>query len=191
MGIAVFLLPSVVMTALYIKMYIIIMKRNHLTEESAVSYASHASTENNRHSTRSFQNHYQTKVARNFAIIIIVQLVCWYPYTLLSIIYNFCPTCPVISSSAFYFLLTIGYSSCAINPYLYAYQQRSFRQVFHKMLRVKNLWKYTVIRRYFFVPCKVFPMFQYSQPMIWNHLLWNPRTLEYLRIRKLHSAYFA
>jgi hypothetical protein len=68
----------------------------------------------------------------------LVQLICWYPFSVESLVYNLCDGCDHISSSAQYFLLTIGYMSCAINPCLYAYQQRSFRQVFHRMFGRKT-----------------------------------------------------
>ena len=132
--IAAFIFPSIVMTALYVKMYVIIAKRGHLTEDSVVS---NTNGSDNHSPSQPTQIHYQTKVARHFAVIVLVQLVCWYPFSIQSIVFNLCDTCNHIPSPAQYFLLTIGYLSCAINPYLYAYQQRSFRQVFNKMLRVK------------------------------------------------------
>lgn len=132
-----FILPSLVMTALYIRMYLIIAKREHLMEESVVSNT----TGSDRHMpVRRSQMHYQVKVARHFAIIVLVQVVCWYPFSLGSIVQNLCETCYmyVMTTSGGYFLLTIGYMSCAVNPYLYAYQQRSFRQIFNKIFRVKS-----------------------------------------------------
>ncbi|XP_028409210.1 octopamine receptor-like [Dendronephthya gigantea] len=83
---------------------------------------------------------YQTKVARHFSVIVLVQLLCWYPFSVVGLVYNLCDGCEhkLLSSSAQYFLLTIGYLSCAVNPYLYAYQQRSFRQVFKRMFGIKG-----------------------------------------------------
>ena len=99
---------------------------------------SHPSARNSNVHSPSHHALYQTKVARHFSVIVLVQLVCWYPYSVASLVYNLCGSCDQISSSAHYFLLTIGYMSCAINPYLYAYQQRSFRQVFGRMLGMKS-----------------------------------------------------
>ncbi|XP_028418528.1 tyramine/octopamine receptor-like, partial [Dendronephthya gigantea] len=83
---------------------------------------------------------YQTKVARHFSVIVLVQLLCWYPFSAVGLVYNLCDGCEhkLLSSSAQYFLLAIGYLSCAVNPYLYAYQQRSFRQVFKRMFGIKG-----------------------------------------------------
>ena len=98
----------------------------------------HQVTSNNALNANSQHGTYQTKVARHFSVIVLVQLVCWYPFSVQSIVYNLCDGCYHISSPVQYLLLTIGYMSCAINPYLYAYQQRSFRQVFNKMLGIKS-----------------------------------------------------
>ena len=104
----------------------------------------HSTSHESSHKSHSISSHkphhatYQTKVARHFSVIVLVQLVCWYPYSVQSLVYNLCNDCNHISSSAQYFLLTVGYLSCAINPYLYAYQQRSFRQVFNRMLGIRN-----------------------------------------------------
>ena len=78
----------------------------------------------------------QAKIARHFAIVVFIQLICWYPHSIASIVFNLCNNCPTIDNTVFNFLLAIGYLSCAINPYLYAYQQRSFRQAFKKMLGI-------------------------------------------------------
>ena len=121
-------------------------KRCHKTESDKHSHINQRSNNNQQHrnashslaSSSSFQTRphhaiYQTKVAIHFSVIVLVQLICWYPFSVESLVYNLCDGCDHISSSAQYFLLTIGYMSCAINPCLYAYQQRSFRQVFHRM----------------------------------------------------------
>ena len=108
------------------------------------SHNKHSASHESSHKCHSISSHkphhatYQTKVARHFSVIVLVQLVCWYPYSVQSLVYNLCNDCNHISSSAHYFLLTIGYLSCAINPYLYAYQQRSFRQVFNRMLAIRS-----------------------------------------------------
>ncbi len=99
---------------------------------------SRPSTSNSTLHARHHHTMYQTKVARHFSVIVLVQLICWYPFSVESLVYNLCHDCDHISSSAQFFLLTIGYMSCAINPYLYAYQQRSFRQVFHRILGRKS-----------------------------------------------------
>lgn len=82
---------------------------------------------------------HQTKLARNISVIVLVQLACWYPYCVSSIVYNLCDSCTHISSASQYLLLAIGYLSCAINPFLYAYQQQSFRQVFKRMIKKLRL----------------------------------------------------
>ena len=99
---------------------------------------SQTSASNSSFQARSHHAIYQTKIARHFSVIVLVQLICWYPFSVQSVVFNLCDSCDHISSSAQYFLLTIGYMSCAINPCLYAYQQRSFRQVFQRMFSRKT-----------------------------------------------------
>ena len=112
--------------------------KNNSNNNESNRNQSHPSARNSKVHSPSHHALCQTKVARHFSVIVLVQLVCWYPYSVASLVYNLCGSCDHISSSAHYFLLTIGYMSCAINPYLYAYQQRSFRQVFGRMLGMKS-----------------------------------------------------
>ena len=108
---------------------------SHNKNKHSTTHESHhsISSQRSQHATAS-----QAKVAKHFSVIVLVQLVCWYPFSVQSLVYNWCNDCTHMSSSARYFLLTIGYMSCATNPYLYAYQQRSFRQVFKRMLGIRR-----------------------------------------------------
>ncbi|XP_022782843.1 probable G-protein coupled receptor No9 [Stylophora pistillata] len=76
------------------------------------------------------------KAAKRIAVIVSVFLLCWVPYSILSIIGNLCQECLLdIPQEAFYVTLIAGYLNSALNPVLYSFNNRNFMDSYWRLFR--------------------------------------------------------
>ncbi|XP_031572740.1 octopamine receptor-like [Actinia tenebrosa] len=76
-----------------------------------------------------------TKAARTISIIVGTFLICWIPFTTMSIAFNICsvPCYTLIPSEVFSILLWLGYLNSALNPVLFSYRNMQFRKSYRKI----------------------------------------------------------
>lgn len=76
------------------------------------------------------------RAAKRIAVIVSVFLLCWVPYSILSIIGNLCQDCFLkIPQELFYVTLMMGYSNSALNPILYSFNNRNFIDSYKRLYR--------------------------------------------------------
>ncbi|KAK3735084.1 hypothetical protein QZH41_002084 [Actinostola sp. cb2023] len=78
-----------------------------------------------------------TKAARTISVIVGAFLVCWIPFTTISVSFNICqePCYTLIPVKVLDILLWLGYVNSAINPILFSYQNMQFRKSFRQIGR--------------------------------------------------------
>ena len=77
------------------------------------------------------------RAAKRIAVIVSVFLLCWVPYSILSITSNLCFDCFLkIPQELFYVTLMMGYSNSALNPILYSFNNRNFIDSYKRLYRV-------------------------------------------------------
>lgn len=83
------------------------------------------------------------KAAKTIAIIVSTFLLCWVPFTLVSTITSLCQHCIALLPEVFNSLLVVAYMNSALNPILYSFLNREFRDAFKKLLRIQSKPRYT------------------------------------------------
>lgn len=75
------------------------------------------------------------KAAKSLAIIVGTFFLCWYPYTIVSMVSN-----AIVSQPPLYvhsILLVFGYLNSMLNPFLYGFHNKEFKKTYKKILRLK------------------------------------------------------
>jgi len=106
------------------------------------------STSEGQHTKKSIRKH--LKGSKYIAIIVGLFFLCWLPYTLLSLIVSICgPQCFLgTPQEVSNILLVMGYLNSALNPYLYPFHDRQFKEAFkHILLNVQSLKIWEVFGR--------------------------------------------
>ncbi|KAK7893276.1 hypothetical protein WMY93_022428 [Mugilogobius chulae] len=75
--------------------------------------------------------------ATSLFLLLFLFTVCWMPIHLINCVLFFCPTCNVPMSITLVAIL-LSHANSALNPLLYAYRMRSFRQALIEMFRCKH-----------------------------------------------------
>lgn len=135
-----FLLPMIIMSVIYYLIYKIAhehAKRIGRTETnfstSGMNLETSALTNERKNIKRSI------KAAKTIAIIVSAFFLSWMPNTAVSIAGIFCPEC--VRKASVYMpsvLILIAYTNSVMNPFLYAFHNRDFREAFKKLLRFKR-----------------------------------------------------
>lgn len=131
-----FILPVIIMCGLYLRIYKIIRKMRRDRLKSAMSFVSDE-RKKGKERKRLQKN---IKTTKNILIVVCTFFVCWIPYTLLTIISSLCITCYYSTpQQLFTIFLILGYSNSALNPYLYAFRNKKFKETFKSTLRSLNV----------------------------------------------------
>lgn len=129
-----FILPTLFMCALYWRIYKI---ASGLTrKDAALNQPGSLSFKGEREAKKLRK---RIKTTKNILVVACAFFFCWMPHTVVSIIsavlYNSCPKClQAIPSELFTILLMLGYTSSALNPYLYALRNRQFRNALTRFI---------------------------------------------------------
>ena len=76
------------------------------------------------------------KAAKTILVIVCGFFLCWFPFTVLSLIGGFCKDCArSIPHSLNPLLLLLGYTNSALNPYLYSFRNKRFRDSSKKIVK--------------------------------------------------------
>ncbi|XP_078346988.1 5-hydroxytryptamine receptor 4-like [Oculina patagonica] len=127
-----FVLPTLFMCALYWRIYKIasgMSKKEGLNRQ-----------ENSPHTGRKPAKSLRKKIktTKNILVVACAFFFCWMPHTVLSIVTTFmyilCMPClSAIPGELYIIFLMLGYSSSALNPYLYALRNTQFRNAFSRV----------------------------------------------------------
>nr|WHQ35470.1 green adenosine sensor AdoLightG [synthetic construct] len=86
-----------------------------------------------------YNNHDQlkreTKVAKSLAIIVGLFALCWLPLHIINCFTFFCPDCSHAPLWLMYLAIVLSHTNSVVNPFIYAYRIREFRQTFRKIIR--------------------------------------------------------
>lgn len=123
-----FIVPGLAMCVIYLMIYHQIRRHTRAVRpiDSPVTQSTQAS----------LLLHRNIRAAKRIALIVSVFLLCWVPYSILSIIGNLCDKCLVkIPSELFYVTLMTGYLNTALNPILYSFNNRNFIDSYKRLYR--------------------------------------------------------
>lgn len=123
-----FIVPALAMCVIYLMIYRQI--RRHTRAVRPIDSPVTQSTQANLLLQRNI------RAAKRIAVIVSVFLLCWVPYSILSIIGNMCNKCLVqIPHEVFYVTLMTGYLNTALNPILYSFNNRNFMDSYKRLYR--------------------------------------------------------
>ena len=123
-----FIVPGLAMCVVYLMIYHQIHRHSRAVRplDSPVSQSTQASLLLQRN----------IRAAKRIALIVSVFLLCWMPFSILSIIGNLCNECLAkIPSEVFYVTLMTGYLNTALNPILYSFNNRNFMDSYKRLYR--------------------------------------------------------
>lgn len=127
-----FVLPVIGVCVLYLRIYQAVKKMRKSRQRSGMSFVS---DERKRGKERK-RLQKNIKTTKNILIVVCAFFVCWMPYTALTIIANLCMSCYYTAPQELYTVfLILGYSNSALNPYLYAFRNKKFKETFRNALR--------------------------------------------------------
>lgn len=124
-----FIVPALTMCLIYILIYRQI--RRHTRSVHPID--SPVATQN---AQAKFLLQRNIRAAKRIAIIVSVFLICWVPFSVLSIVGNICLICNLkIPQEVFYITLLMGYSNSALNPILYSFNNKNFLDAYKRLYR--------------------------------------------------------
>ncbi|KAJ7360364.1 5-hydroxytryptamine receptor 1F [Desmophyllum pertusum] len=124
-----FIAPALAMCVIYIMIYRQIRRHTRAVHpiDSPVAQNTQAS----------FLLQRNIRAAKRIAVIVSVFLLCWVPYSILSIIGNLCAEClQEIPQEVFYVTLMAGYLNSSLNPILYSFNNRNFMDSYKRLYRM-------------------------------------------------------
>lgn len=143
-----FVIPTIIMCALYYRIYKVAkaharrIDRHEKFSHTNVEYHSNIGSCSTTNGTdkKNFKSLTKNiKAAKTIALLVSAFLFCWMPYTLYSCISILCgkPCYESISGNVSSVTLLIAYTNCALNPFLYAFHNRDFRESFRRLAKLK------------------------------------------------------
>ncbi|KAK9522310.1 hypothetical protein VZT92_018785 [Zoarces viviparus] len=124
------LIPLVLMLAIYLCIFMAARHQLKLMEVKAVHGEKSRST---------LQK--EVQAAKSLAIIVGLFAVCWLPLHIINCFTLFCPQCQRPPSLIMYVAIILSHANSVVNPFIYAYRIREFRQTFRKIIRRHILGK--------------------------------------------------
>lgn len=127
-----FVLPTLIMCSLYLKIYYIARRIYSVNMQGVASLDSEEGTSQKRQ-RKAFRRN--VKAARKILIIVCTFFVCWMPFTLTSLVVNLCGnTCSnKVPPELIQFLLLLGYLNSAINPALYSLNNQKIMNTYRNL----------------------------------------------------------
>ena len=118
-------LPLFLACGIYIKIFRIARGRN----KAALVHGKPAFIEENKTYLRNFQ------ATKTISMFLAVFFFCWFPYAVYIILLSLCDYCwKSVPKEAFPFVLMCGYLNSALNPFLFALRNKSFKATYSKLL---------------------------------------------------------
>lgn len=118
------LLPLLLMLAIYLCIFMAARHQLKLMEAKA----SHGEK-----SRSTLQK--EVHAAKSLAIIVGLFAVCWLPLHIINCFTLFCPKCDRPQPWIMYVAIILSHANSVVNPFIYAYRIREFRQTFRRIIR--------------------------------------------------------
>lgn len=118
------LIPLLLMLAIYLCIFMAARHQLRLMEVKASHGESSRST---------LQK--EVQAAKSLAIIVGLFAVCWLPLHIINCFTLFCPKCVRPPVSIMYVAIILSHGNSVVNPFIYAYRIRAFRQTFRRIIR--------------------------------------------------------
>ncbi|XP_029366859.1 adenosine A2a receptor a [Echeneis naucrates] len=118
------LIPLLLMLAIYLCIFMAACHQLKLIEVKAVHSEKSRST---------LQK--EVQAAKSLAIIVGLFAVCWLPLHIINCFTLFCPQCPRPPLWIMYVAIILSHANSVVNPFIYAYRIREFRQTFRKIIQ--------------------------------------------------------
>ncbi|KAM8887402.1 adenosine A2a receptor a isoform 1-T2 [Spinachia spinachia] len=118
------LIPLLLMLAIYLCIFMAARHQLKLMEVKAVHGEKSRST---------LQK--EVQAAKSLAIIVGLFAVCWLPLHIINCFTLFCPECKRAPAWIMYVAIILSHGNSVVNPFIYAYRIREFRQTFRKIIR--------------------------------------------------------
>lgn len=118
------LLPLLLMLAIYLCIFMAARHQLKLMEAKASHGGKSRST---------LQK--EVHAAKSLAIIVGLFAVCWLPLHIINCFTLFCPKCDHAESWIMYMAIILSHTNSVVNPFIYAYRIREFRQTFRRIIR--------------------------------------------------------
>ncbi|XP_074493141.1 adenosine receptor A2b-like [Sebastes fasciatus] len=118
------LIPLLLMLAIYLCIFMAARHQLKLIEVKAVHGEKSRST---------LQK--EVQAAKSLAIIVGLFAVCWLPLHIINCFTLFCPLCARPPAWIMYVAIILSHANSVVNPFIYAYRIREFRQTFRKIIR--------------------------------------------------------
>ncbi|XP_062273478.1 adenosine A2a receptor a [Scomber scombrus] len=118
------LIPLLLMLAIYLCIFMAACHQLKLIEVKAIHGEKSRST---------LQKEIQA--AKSLAIIVGLFAVCWLPLHIINCFTLFCPQCDRPPLWIMYVAIILSHANSVINPFIYAYRIREFRQTFRRIIR--------------------------------------------------------
>ncbi|XP_057347529.1 adenosine receptor A2a isoform X1 [Manis pentadactyla] len=77
----------------------------------------------------------EVHAAKSLAIIVGLFALCWLPLHIINCFTFFCPACSHAPAWLMYLTIVLSHTNSVVNPLIYAYRIREFRQTFRKIIR--------------------------------------------------------
>ncbi|KAM9195046.1 adenosine receptor A2a [Dugong dugon] len=77
----------------------------------------------------------EVHAAKSLAIIVGLFALCWLPLHIINCFTFFCPKCTHAPLWLMYLAIVLSHTNSVVNPFIYAYRIREFRQTFRKIIR--------------------------------------------------------
>ncbi|XP_059193559.1 adenosine receptor A2a-like [Centropristis striata] len=77
----------------------------------------------------------EVQAAKSLAIIVGLFVVCWLPLHIINCFTLFCPQCERPPAWIMYVAIILSHGNSVVNPFIYAYRIREFRQTFRRIIR--------------------------------------------------------
>ena len=110
-----FVVPTIIIICSYVAIYRV--AQQHITEERKLKQ--------------------EMRLAGMIAIVIFLFIVCWFPFFLINILYEYClpPECSHLTiEKSIPFVKFLHYSNSLMNPLIYAYRNSDYQQAFRNLL---------------------------------------------------------
>ncbi|XP_061586442.1 adenosine A2a receptor a [Cololabis saira] len=131
------LIPLLLMLAIYLCIFMAARHQLKLIEVKAVHGEKSRST---------LQK--EVQAARSLAIIVGLFAVCWLPLHIINCFTLFCPECYRPPLWIFNVAILLSHANSVVNPFIYAYRIREFRQTFRKIIRRHILGQQLQVERH-------------------------------------------
>ena len=136
-----FMLPTLIVCVLYFKIYQI--AQAHARRICRFEIYSESTNDGTSITAERKAIYSNIQAAKTIAIIVFTFLTCWMPYNLLSLVKGFWYDLN-IPYEVQPILILLAYTNSAMNPFVYAYRNREFRESFRRLFKLQTTWVWSI-----------------------------------------------